>query len=98
MTFLTDKQTQINDLLKKMRELMNEDPRCVTEIDTEKAKGVYLPEGVFKNILVPYLLISGGYIRGLKSLTRIMLLTLDIYSLILAVWILKGGRVSHIGK
>ena len=51
MTYLTDKQTQINDLLKKMRELMNEDPRCVTEIDTEKAKGVYLPEGVFKNVL-----------------------------------------------
>jgi len=51
MTYLTDKQTQINDLLNKMRELTNEDPRCVTEIHTEKAKGIFLPEGIFKNIL-----------------------------------------------
>jgi hypothetical protein len=51
MTYLTDKQTEINDLLNKMRELTNEDPRCVSEIHTEKARGIFFPEGVFKNIL-----------------------------------------------
>ena len=47
MTYLTDKQTQINDLLNKMRELIGEDPRSVTETPKE----VFLPEGVLKNVL-----------------------------------------------
>ena len=47
MTYLTDKQTEINDLLNKMRELIGEDPRSVTETPKE----MFLPEGVFKNVL-----------------------------------------------
>ncbi len=47
MTYLTDKQTEINDLLNKMRELIGEDPRSVTETPKE----IFLPEGVFKNVL-----------------------------------------------
>jgi len=47
MTYLTDKRTEINDLLNKMRELIGEDPRSVTQTPKER----FLPDEVFKNIL-----------------------------------------------